>query len=142
MRATFTRFLKTEELRPTRNNSLSLTPLELDIMKAVWRRHPATVKDVQHEIHARRSLAYTTVMTIMHRLYLKGFLQRSLKSRTHMYEPAVNFTDVRDAAIAGIVSQFFGGSRDDLQRFLADDFDVIARPVDRVGPSSLDEELL
>ena len=31
-------FLKTEETVQTRNNSLALTPLELDIMKAVWRR--------------------------------------------------------------------------------------------------------
>ena len=112
-------------------------------MKAVWQRHPATVKDVQHEIRGRRSLAYTTVMTIMHRLYLKGFLQRSMKSRTHMYEPAVNFTDVRDAAVAGVVRQFFEGSRDDLQRFLSDDFEIPSAPTSyRVGPSSLDEELL
>ena len=110
-------------------------------MKAVWRHHPATVKDVQQAIRGRRSLAYTTVMTIMHRLYLKGFLERSLKSRTHMYEPAVNFIDVRDAAVAGIVAQFFEGSRDDLLRFLARDFDG-DQPIERISPSSLDEELL
>ena len=110
-------------------------------MKAVWRLHPATVKDVQVAIRARRVLAYTTVMTIMHRLYLKGFLQRAMKARTHMYEPAVNFTDVRDAAVAGIVSQFFEGSTDDLLRFLGRDFEAV-EPVARISPSALDEELL
>ena len=64
-------FLKTEETVRTRNSSLNLTPLELDIMKAVWRQHPISVKDVQDAIHDSRPLAYTTVMTVMHRLYLK-----------------------------------------------------------------------
>src|SRR5688572_30063509 len=110
-------------------------------MKAVWRRHPATVKEVQIDIRVVRPLAYTTVMTIMYRLCLKGFLQRSLKSRTHMYEPGVSFLDVRAAAVDAIVTQFFEGSRNDLLRFLENDFDVDS-PVGRVAPSSFDETLL
>ena len=133
--------MKTEEQIETRNNPLTLTPLELDIMKAVWMGHPTTVRDVQHAIRSRRRLAYTTVMTIMHRLYLKGFLQRSLRARTHFYEPAVNFNDVRDAAVAGIVSQFFDGSRNDLSRFLAQAFEAES-PLERLSPSALDETLL
>lgn len=87
-------------------------------MKAVWRLFPATVKDVQDAIHPWRPLAYTTVMTIMSRLGSKGFLRRSLRSRTYYYAPAVDFTDVRDAAVARIISQFFDGSRENLVRFL------------------------
>src|SRR5262249_26424176 len=104
-------FLKIEELRP-RNNSLSLTWLELDFMKAVWQRLPITVRAVQIALRPSRQLAYTTVMTILHRLYLKGFLRRFLHSRTHYYEPAVGFADVRDAAVGEIISHFFQGSRD------------------------------
>ena len=133
--------MKTEELLQGRNNPLVLTPLELDLMKVVWQRHPLTVKDVQVAIRNRRSLAYTTVMTILHRLYLKGFLQRSLKSRTHLYEPAVDFTDVRDAAVAAIVKQFFEGSRDGLLRFLAND-EPQEPATQRSSSTSLDETLL
>jgi predicted transcriptional regulator len=87
-------------------------------MKAVWQRCPITVKDVQSAIHAARPLAYTTVMTIMHRLYLKGFLRRTLKSKTHYYEPAVDFADVRDAAVGGMIDHFFQGSRDKFIQFM------------------------
>jgi len=112
-------------------------------MKAVWRRPPSTVRDVQIAIRQIRPLAYTTVMTIMHRLHLKGFLQRSLKSRTYMYEPAVSFADVRDAAVDSIVTQFFEGSRDDLVRSLENDLDVdLHPPVEKAAPSSFDETLL
>jgi predicted transcriptional regulator len=108
--------LKIEE--PQVRSSLSLTRLELDFMKVVWQRHPITVKDVQIALRPTRILAYTTVMTILHRLHLKGFLRRHLQSRMHYYEPAVGFADVRDAAVADILDHFFQGSRDQFLEFL------------------------
>jgi predicted transcriptional regulator len=132
-------FLKIEERIRTRNSPLTLTPLELDIMKAVWRRHPITVKDVQVAIHNARPLAYTTVMTVMYRLYLKGFLQRTLKSKAHYYEPAVEFSDVRDAAVSGVIDHFFRGSRDEFLEFLGNDH---APEAEIRAPSALDETLL
>src|SRR6185436_12100262 len=123
-----------------------LTPLELDIMKAVWQRYPITVKDVQIAIHPRRKLAYTTVMTIMHRLFLKGFLHRALQSRTHYYEPTVGFADVRDAAVNGMIDHFFQGSRDKFMSFMGHDDEDDGEEPETVreiaGPASLDETLL
>src|SRR6516162_5019387 len=94
-----------------------LTPLELDIMKAVWTRPTITVRDVQAVIRPSRNLVYTTVMTLMDRLYQKGFLSRTLRSRTHFYEPAIDFTDVRDEAVESLIRNFFG-SKEKLQEFL------------------------
>src|SRR5712671_1013496 len=131
--------LKIEGRKRTRNNSLMLTPLELDIMKAVWQRYPISVKDVQTAIQPSRPLAYTTVMTIMHRLYLKGFLHRALKSRSHYYEPTVGFADVRDAAVNGMIDHFFQGSRDQFIRFMGDDGHEEVREV--AGPA-FDDTLL
>ena len=131
--------LKIEETVRTRRNSLSLTPLELDIMKAVWRTHPITVRDVQLAILPERSLAYTTVMTVLHRLYLKGFLHRARKAKAHYYEPKVEFSDVRDAAVSGIIRHFFRGSRDEFLEFLGNDVEV---PTEVIAPSVMDETLL
>jgi len=94
-----------------------LTPLELDVMKAVWNSAPITVRSVQEAIRPGRKLAYTTVMTIMDRLYHKGFLKRTLNARTHYYEPAINYTTVRDEAIENLIKSFFG-SKENLQDFL------------------------
>ena len=108
-------------------------------MKAVWRRNPITVKDVQIAIHQDRPLAYTTVMTVLHRLYLKGFLNRSLRAKAHYYEPRVEFSDVRDAAVSGIIRHFFRGSRDEFLQFLESD---VVTPPDVIAPAALDETLL
>jgi predicted transcriptional regulator len=120
-----------------------LTPLELDIMKAVWQRCPITVKDVQIAIQPLRPLAYTTVMTIMHRLFLKGFLHRTLQSRTHYYEPSVDFADVRDAAVHGIIDHFFQGSREKFLHFLDHGHELPHEAVRRISsPVAFDETLL
>jgi len=113
-------------------------------MKAIWRHFPITVKDVQIAIHDSRVLAYTTVMTIMHRLFLKGFLRRSLHSRTHFYEPAVEFADVRDAAVNGMIDHFFQGSRQKFLEFLSDsgDDNGLEEIREVSSPTSLDEILL
>src|SRR5437667_4664049 len=119
---------------------MMLTALELDIMKAVWRWPPITVRDVQQAIRSQRKLAYTTVMTIMDRLYHKGFLTRTLQSRTHYYEAAIGYTEVRDRAVDLLIQNFFG-SKEKLQEFLArDDGDAVLAP--EPHPSShLDEAL-
>jgi predicted transcriptional regulator len=131
--------LKTEETVQNRYNQLALTPLELDVMKAVWRSHPITVKEVQQAILPDRRLAYTTVMTILHRLYLKGFLDRTLLSKAHYYSPKIEFSDVRDAAVSGIIRHFFRGSRDEFLQFL-EHHDGAAREIS--APAALDETLL
>jgi predicted transcriptional regulator len=119
-----------------------LTPLELDIMKAVWSRPPVTVRDVQIAIHPARKLAYTTVMTVMNRLFLKGFLTRTLRSRTHLYEPTIPYAQVRDAALSGLIDNFFGGSRQNLREFLTEEAIEPPQHSTLSHPASLDETLL
>ena len=109
-------------------------------MKAVWNRHPITVKDVQMALRPARSLAYTTVMTLLHRLYLKGFVRRSLQTRTHYYEPAVGFADVRDAAVSDIIDHFFQGSRKQFLEFLGGH--LVYEPSNGNRSAVLDETLL
>jgi len=121
-----------------------LTPLELDIMKAVWQQTPATVKEVREAIRPRRQLAYTTVMTLMHRLYQKGFLTRTLKSRAHLYEPAVTYVEVREAELQRLVDDFFDGSRTSLADFLGGDSSNGNSDLPATHPTTndLDEALL
>src|SRR5215813_13505800 len=120
-----------------------LTPLELDIMKAVWGRAPITVREVQEAIRPGRQLAYTTVMTIMDRLYQKGVLTRTLRSRTHYYEATVDYTDVRDEAVQRLITSFFG-SKEKLKEFLdGGGSDFMPKPAQGPPPQSpLDETLL
>ena len=122
-----------------------LTPLELDIMKAVWRRPPISVRSVQEAIRPSRKLAYTTVMTIMDRLYHKGVLTRKFQGRTHFYEPLIAYSDARDEAMNTLIESFFDGSPEKLREFLNGNSNgripgdaIVQTPL----PPTLDETLL
>jgi predicted transcriptional regulator len=120
-----------------------LTPLELDIMKAVWQRAPITVREVQDAIRPGRRLAYTTVMTIMDRLYHKGCLTRTLESRTHYYKPGIDYAEVRDEALETLIKSFFG-SKEKLKEFLdGEPVELVSNVVNEpLPPPRLDETLL
>ena len=69
----------------------SLGPLEDQVMRIVWARDQATVREVQEELLRRRTvLAYTTVMTVMARLAQKGLLSRRRVGRSFLYEVRIN----------------------------------------------------
>jgi predicted transcriptional regulator len=120
-----------------------LTPLELDIMKAVWKHAPVTVRGVQAEIRPVRNLAYTTVMTILDRLHQKGFLTRQLQARTHLYSPTIAYGEVRDQAVKTLINSFFDGSETGLMEFLSGiSPERGTRLPEFSEPSNLDETLL
>lgn len=66
-----------------------LGELELAIMRLMWARGSATVREILRLLQADgRQLAYTTVMTVMGRLVSKGLLTRELDGKTHVYRTA------------------------------------------------------
>ena len=56
-------------------------PLELECLKVLWKLGEASVKDVRGDLAASRTLAYTTVMTLMERLVKKGGAARRKSGR-------------------------------------------------------------
>ena len=86
-------------------------------MKAVWNSSPITVRDVRIALRSSRSLAYTTVLTLMDRLFHKGFLKRTMRSRTHYYEPAIEYATARQEAVGTLIKSYFG-SKEQLREFL------------------------
>ncbi len=70
-----------------KNNIKILTDLESEIMEIVWKAGSASVRDVLLDVKKKRKIAYTTVMTVMSRLYEKGVLKRELNgSGAFVYE--------------------------------------------------------
>lgn len=72
-------------------------PLERRVMEHLWRRGPASVAQVADAFNATsdRRLAYTTVMTILARLYVKGYATRRATGRSHLYEAAMDEAELK-----------------------------------------------
>ena len=62
--------------------------LEAVIMERLWEwGRPALVREVVDDLARDRSIAYTTVMTVMENLHRKGWLRRQRDGRAWRYEP-------------------------------------------------------
>ncbi|HEX2458461.1 MAG TPA: BlaI/MecI/CopY family transcriptional regulator [Vicinamibacterales bacterium] len=99
----------------------TLTPQELAIMKVVWRLEKATVRDVYDALRAKRSVAYTTVMTMMKILEEKGYLLKTRLDRAYVYRPARPRTQVVGAMVRDFVDRVFDGAAGSLMLHLAKD---------------------
>jgi predicted transcriptional regulator len=99
----------------------TLTPQELAIMKVVWKLEKATVRDVYEALRARRTIAYTTVMTMMKILEEKGFLTKTRVERAYLYKPSRPRQQVVGAMVREFVDRVFDGAAGGLLVHLAKD---------------------
>ena len=70
-----------------RPKSETLTGQELEIMKVIWRTGQATVRDVYEDLKSRRTIAYTSVQTMMNILETKGHLKKEPGEKAQNYIP-------------------------------------------------------
>ncbi len=84
----------------------------------LWTRGEGTVRDVAAALAPRHTFAYTTVMTLLERLVRRGQLQRRKQGRSFVYAPAHDPEELRTVAVEEFVRSYFGGSRDELRRWL------------------------
>jgi predicted transcriptional regulator len=76
--------------------------LEAVIMERLWEwGRPALVREVVDDLARDRSIAYTTVMTVMENLHRKGWLRRQRDGRAWRYEP----TGSRSGYTAALMSE-------------------------------------
>jgi len=99
----------------------TLTPQELAIMKEVWRLEKATVRDVYEALREKRTIAYTTVMTMMKILEDKGYLKKTQVDRAFVYRPARPRQQVVGAMVRDFVDRVFDGAAGGLLLHLAKD---------------------
>jgi predicted transcriptional regulator len=84
-----------------------LGPLEGEVMRVLWKaRRPVAVREVLASLNDGRRvpLAYTTIMTVMARLAVKGILNRHRSGRSFLYEAAVK--DAAEIAVRNLVRDF------------------------------------
>ena len=112
-----------------RKPSPTLTLQELELMKLVWSRGKATVRDVYEALREERRTAYTTVMTMMNVLERKGHLKKKAAGRSFLYRPTRPQRQVIGGMVREFVERVFGGSAEPLLVHLVEE---------RLSPEELD----
>jgi len=64
---------------------------ELEILGSLWRLGSGTVREILEELKTEgRSLAYTTVLTLVGRLESRGYVQSRRGGGAHVYKPRIS----------------------------------------------------
>ena len=79
-------------------------------MKIVWPLGRATVRDVYDTLHNRRTIAYTTVQTMMNILETKGHLKKEPGEKAQVYVPVRPQQAVVRSMVREFVDRVFDGS--------------------------------
>ncbi len=93
-----------------RPKSETLTAQELEIMKVIWPLGKATVRDVYDALRQQRTVAYTTVQTMMNILENKGHLKKEPGERAQVYTPVRPQQAVVKSMVREFVDRVFDGS--------------------------------
>jgi predicted transcriptional regulator len=87
-------------------------------MRVLWAVGEGTVHDIRKRLPPERSLAYTTVMTVMEYLTRKGVVERRRQGRAFVYQASVSEHEAREHALDRLTRNFFVSSRDRLRDYL------------------------
>lgn len=88
-----------------------LTPVEWEIMQAVWSfDQPVTVRDVLEHLYPAGEKAYTTVQTVMNTLVKKKLLLRDKIGLVGFYSPTHSQEETTRQETSRLVTGIFGGS--------------------------------
>lgn len=94
-----------------------LTKAEEEIMVMIWNKGACTVSDIISDIPEPKP-AHSTISSFVRILEKKGYVGHKAYGRTYEYFPIVEKRNYSKNRLTGLVTDFFGGSVDELVSFI------------------------
>jgi predicted transcriptional regulator len=110
---------------------ISLADREADLMDVLWDHGPSTVSEVQARLGDE--LAYTTVLTVLRKLEIKGYVGHKEEGRAHRYHALIEREAAQEGALKALLSKLFKGSADALLMHMASREKLSAKQVQRIA---------
>ena len=94
---------------PAADDAVTLSDLQMDVMRALWTGGERSVAEVTQALQAGRGLAHTTVSTLLTRLEKRGLVSARRDGRQLVYRAEVEEGAVRRSMVSGLLGSLFGG---------------------------------
>jgi predicted transcriptional regulator len=104
----------------------------MEILHLVWELKSASVADVRARLERDRPIAYTTVMTVMRKLAMKGYLSFEKDGNTYIYSPLRPAAEVQKSLLRDLVTKVFQGSPTALLQTLVSDDGMPDEEIERI----------
>lgn len=89
---------------------LNIPDSELDVLKVLWERGQATVREVLETLRsAGRQWSYATVATLLDRLETKGVVTSDRSELAFVYKPVISNQEVRQKRVNNLVDKLYQG---------------------------------
>jgi BlaI family penicillinase repressor len=96
-----------EAVRP----AAGVSDAELEVLKVLWDQGPGTVRQVLEALRAEgRSWAYTTVMTLLHRLCAKGYATSDASAPAHVFHASASRESLVRRRLEDVADELCDGS--------------------------------
>lgn len=90
------------------------TERELEILKVLWDRGEATVRDVYEELRQRLPIVQNTVQAFLRTMEDKGLVKHRLEGRTFIYQPTYQRQQTTQRLAEQLLTRAFDGAMDQL----------------------------
>lgn len=90
------------------------TERELEILKVLWDRREATVRDVYEELRQRLPIVQNTVQAFLRTMEDKGLVTHRLEGRTFIYRPTYQRQQTTQRMAEQLLTRAFDGAMDQL----------------------------
>lgn len=107
-----------------------LTDREAEVMDVLWKAGPSLVAEVRDQLP--EEFAYTTVLSVLRTLEMKGYVDHKGEGRGHRYFATVEQRAARRSALRHLTSKLFDGSREMLLTHLVSDKRLTAEEIRRL----------
>lgn len=113
-------------------SDVSLSDLQLDIMRVLWATPDASVVSVAEALRAKRALAHTTVATMLTRLEKRGVVASKRDGRQLLYTALVSESQVQRSMVSGLLSSLFRGNASALLSYLVREDEIAASDLEKM----------
>jgi predicted transcriptional regulator len=118
----------------------SISDTEMEVLHVLWEQGPGTVRDIDAVLRRRgRRWAYTTILTLLHRLQTKGYVASDKSSIAYVFQATVTREKLLRRRLTDLAERFCEGMTAPLvlalmesRRFSAEEVEEFRRLLDEL----------
>src|SRR5215471_1235086 len=97
-------------MRDTRQYLPKPTEVELELLRVLWDKGSATVRELFEVVSQQRALGYTSVLKTLQIMTEKGLVERTEAGKAHIYHAVASQEETQSQLLRDLSERLFAGS--------------------------------
>ena len=86
------------------------TEAELELLRVLWEKGSASVRELHEVVSRQRPIGYTSVLKILQIMTEKGLVERTEAGKAHIYRAAASQQETQNQLLRDLSERLFSGS--------------------------------